>query len=277
VRSAPAIPFFGDAYLADTRHLSLEEHGAYLQLLMIAWRIEGCRLPDDDARLARMLGITGAKWRKLKPTVMAFWTLENGHWTQRRLSKERQFVEEKSAKNSASAKARWDSQATENKQGDGCERTSERNAPPPPPKVEEKGEAKASPQKKPDPRGFRLPDDWEPRPLTGQTAAMVAAWPPGMLERQLAQFRDHYRKTPGAKGRSLDWDASLRTWLRNADDWRSKNGQSATRGNVTGLRGSRPDPALDLLRQGDAQLAAEWSDQAPDRGAWTALPAVGTG
>lgn len=228
--ATPAIPLFGDAYLADTRHLSLEEHGAYLQLMMIAWRIDGCCLPDDDARLARMLGCTAAKWRKLKPTVMAFWTLEGGHWTQGRLSKERTFVEEKREKNRASAESRWKGQPTENKQGNKCERISEGNAPLPPPKKEEKGEANASPQKKPDPRGFRLPEGWEPKPLTGATAAMVALWPSGMIERQLAQFRDHYRKTPGAKGRSLDWDASLRTWLRNADDWRAKDGRSGTNG-----------------------------------------------
>src|SRR5690349_18530614 len=108
---------------------------------MIAWRTEGCRLPDDDQRIARMLGVTAARWRKLKPVVMAFWTLEEGHWTQRRLSKERQFVEEKRAKNSAAADARWNGQATENKQPERCERISERNAPPPPPKVEEEGEA----------------------------------------------------------------------------------------------------------------------------------------
>lgn len=131
--AAPAIPLFGDAYLADTRHLSLEEHGAYLQLMMIAWRIEGCCLPDDDARLARMLGVTAAKWRKLKPVIMAFWTLEDGSWKQARLSKERKFVEEKRVKNKASADARWQGQATENKGGEECERISERNAPPPSP------------------------------------------------------------------------------------------------------------------------------------------------
>lgn len=142
MRSAPAIPLFGDAYMADTRHLSLEEHGAYLQLLMIAWRTENCCLPDDDARLARMIGVTAPKWKKLKPVVMAFWTLEAGAWTQRRLSKERAFVEEKRGKNRAAAEARWSGQASENKQSDGYERISERNAPPPPPpEVEEVSEA----------------------------------------------------------------------------------------------------------------------------------------
>jgi uncharacterized protein YdaU (DUF1376 family) len=111
--AVPAIPFFGDAYLADTRHLSLEEHGAYLQLIMIAWRIEGCCLPDDDARLARMLGTTAAKWRKLKPTVMAFWTLENGAWKQARLTKERNYVESRRQAQRDKAASKWESSPEE--------------------------------------------------------------------------------------------------------------------------------------------------------------------
>lgn len=143
-KSTPAIPLFGDAYLADTRHLSLEEHGAYLQLLMIAWRIEGCCLPDDDARLSRMLSVTPGKWKKLKPAVMAFWECSEGQWRQRRLTKERAFVEEKSATNRASAEARWKAKPLENIEGDECERMSERNAPPPPPPKEEGSVAKAT-------------------------------------------------------------------------------------------------------------------------------------
>jgi uncharacterized protein YdaU (DUF1376 family) len=142
--ATPSIPLFGDAYLADTRHLSLEEHGAYLQLIMIAWRIEGCCLPDDDARLARMLGCTAAKWKKLKPAVMAFWSLENGSWKQARLTKERKFVEEKRAKNKSAAETRWNGQPLEIKQANGCERISERNAPPPPPMKEEVSEPNGS-------------------------------------------------------------------------------------------------------------------------------------
>jgi uncharacterized protein YdaU (DUF1376 family) len=130
---APAIPLFGDAYLADTRHLSLEEHGAYLQLLMIAWRLPNCALPDDDARIARILGITAGRWSKLKPAVLGFWTSTDKGWVQGRLSKERAFVEKKREQNSAASKARWDAQATDLNKNDASERISERNAPPPPP------------------------------------------------------------------------------------------------------------------------------------------------
>lgn len=131
--TAPAIPLFGDAYLADTHHLTLEEHGAYLKLMMIAWRMDGCALPNDDVRIAQMLGLSKSKWAKMKPTIMAFWALGEAGWTQARLTKERAFVDKKRATNRAAAEARWSTQPTENISGDSCERMSERNAPPPPP------------------------------------------------------------------------------------------------------------------------------------------------
>lgn len=100
----PSLPLFTDAYIADTTHLTMEEHGAYLRLLMFAWRSKGCRLPNDDVKLARMLGISTARWLKLKPTVMDFWTLVGGFWSQRRLTKEHAFVTEKVKKRRAAGK-----------------------------------------------------------------------------------------------------------------------------------------------------------------------------
>lgn len=129
------MPLFGDAYLADTRHLSLEEHGAYLQLLMIAWRTADCALPDDDKRIAQMLSVSTAKWRKLKLEVMKFWTLDAGRWTQRRLLKERTFVNEKRAKNREAAEQRWGAKSLETKGAANANASPvqcERNAPPPP-------------------------------------------------------------------------------------------------------------------------------------------------
>lgn len=106
---APAIPLFGDAYMADTMHLTLEEHGAYLRLLMLAWRTPDCSLPNDDARIARMLGISGQRWRKIRPAVMDFWTLEDGRWSQKRLKKEREYVASKKKSQSKNAAVKWGS------------------------------------------------------------------------------------------------------------------------------------------------------------------------
>lgn len=95
----PALPLFTDAYLADTRHLTAEEHGAYLLLLMCAWRTRGCALKDCDQTLARTVGVTRARWRKIKPVLMEFFTVDGGLWQQKKLSEVYRGVEERVAKN----------------------------------------------------------------------------------------------------------------------------------------------------------------------------------
>ena len=82
----PALYLWTDAYLGDAYHLTTEEHGAYFLLLMAAWRSPGCRLRDDDAFLARVTKSSLPRWRdRLRPAMTAFWTIEEGYWTQKRL------------------------------------------------------------------------------------------------------------------------------------------------------------------------------------------------
>jgi uncharacterized protein YdaU (DUF1376 family) len=81
----PALPFFTDAYLADTRHLTSEEHGAYLLLLFCAWRTRGCALKDCDKVLARITGLSPTKWRRLRPTISEFFEITDGVWRQKKL------------------------------------------------------------------------------------------------------------------------------------------------------------------------------------------------
>src|SRR4051812_20947987 len=88
----PSLPLFTDAFIADTGHLSATETGAYLMLLMMAWRLPECRLPDNDAKLAKWARVDGRSWARVKTKVMEFWTLEDGFWTQKRLLTERHKV-----------------------------------------------------------------------------------------------------------------------------------------------------------------------------------------
>jgi|DEB0MinimDraft_3_1074331.scaffolds.fasta_scaffold15366_4 uncharacterized protein YdaU (DUF1376 family) len=101
----PNMPLWTDAYLGDTRHLSLEEHGAYLILLMCAWRSKDCNLPADDKKLAQMVGVGPKKWAKLKTSILEFFDEKNGQLTQKRLLKERFWVEEKRNQQSQAGKA----------------------------------------------------------------------------------------------------------------------------------------------------------------------------
>lgn len=102
----PAMPLWTDAYISDTQHLTNEEHGVYLRLLMFAWRTPDCSLPTDEKRLAIMVGLTGAQWRKLSKTVLSFFTEQDEKLIQKKQKIVRNFVDMNSLKQSRIALAR---------------------------------------------------------------------------------------------------------------------------------------------------------------------------
>lgn len=95
----PSMPFFVDAYLGDTQHLTTEEHGVYCLLLMNLWRHE-CFLADDDRILARMTRLSTRRWLSVKPIMAQFLTLKDGKISQKRLRKEWERCIGKSTANS---------------------------------------------------------------------------------------------------------------------------------------------------------------------------------
>lgn len=100
----PSLPLFVKDYLMKTMVLSLEQSGAYLHLLMHAWYAGG-ELPDDDKALAALCKVSVKKWMGIRPVMEPFWIIQNGVWTNERLSRELQYVKEVSEKRaSAGAK-----------------------------------------------------------------------------------------------------------------------------------------------------------------------------
>ena len=104
----PALPLWTDAFIGDTMHLTAEETGAYLLLLMAAWRTRDNGLPQDEYRLARFARCTDRRWLRIRIRIMEFWFVaDDGLFHQRRLDRERKFVEEKRKQQSERAKAKW--------------------------------------------------------------------------------------------------------------------------------------------------------------------------
>jgi len=84
----PSLPIFTDALLGDTQHLTQAEFGAYMLMLIVAWRTPGCCLPNDDLYLCRISRST-KNWHRIKRAVMPFWHLgEDEQWRQKRLTYE---------------------------------------------------------------------------------------------------------------------------------------------------------------------------------------------
>jgi len=98
VSKAPSMPMYWDAYLADTTHLTTEEHGAYLLLLAAMWRRNGS-VPDNDKDNARILGLTVAKWKRTKERLSQFLIIKDGDISQGKLLEIWENTQEKITKN----------------------------------------------------------------------------------------------------------------------------------------------------------------------------------
>ncbi len=101
--ATPFMQLYIADYLGDTLHLTTEQHGAYLLILMAMWRADG-RLPNDPTKLARIARVSPRRWHLLADDVMAFFDIEGGEITQKRLVEERQKAVSISEKRSASGK-----------------------------------------------------------------------------------------------------------------------------------------------------------------------------
>lgn len=101
---APIMPFSTDAFLADTLHLTTEQLGAYLMILLATWRNNGVALPDDDTRLARIVRASPTRWaHHLRPALVAFFTIDATGWHQKKLEKTWENVSRIVTKNRANA------------------------------------------------------------------------------------------------------------------------------------------------------------------------------
>jgi uncharacterized protein YdaU (DUF1376 family) len=100
----PYMPLFVADYLADTADLSTAQHGAYLLLIMNYWQ-RGGPLPDDDARLAKITGLTSRNWLQMRSRIEEFFESGNGFWKHARIDHELSRVEAKSLKSKKAAQA----------------------------------------------------------------------------------------------------------------------------------------------------------------------------
>jgi len=113
-RYAPRTPFKFSLHLpdhvADTVHLTAEEHGAYLRLLFSYWRSGPPK--DDDRVLARIVGLSVDEWAEVRPMVEPYFEVLHGQWLHWRTDDELQAayeaIERSSRAGKTAAKARWD-------------------------------------------------------------------------------------------------------------------------------------------------------------------------
>ncbi|EFF2989269.1 TPA: DUF1376 domain-containing protein [Escherichia coli] len=89
-------------YLADTMHLSAEEHGAYLLLMFNYWQT-GKPIPKN--RLAKIARLTNERWADVEPSLQEFFCDNGEEWVHLRIAEDLASVREKLTKKSAAGKA----------------------------------------------------------------------------------------------------------------------------------------------------------------------------
>lgn len=106
------MPLYIGDYLSDTMHLTTEQHGAYLLLIMAYWK-NGGALPASDSQLAAICRMTVDAWSNARGVLADFFDVTNdGKWSSKRVEKEMREAGQKKAKAvqkaANAAAARWD-------------------------------------------------------------------------------------------------------------------------------------------------------------------------
>lgn len=104
------MPLYISDYLVNTTHLNTEQHGAYLLLIMTAWKSDG-KLPCDPQELQQITRMTPQQWAKSESTLRKFFFVTNDCWINNRVREEldrsKTMVERKSAAGKKANTVRW--------------------------------------------------------------------------------------------------------------------------------------------------------------------------
>lgn len=105
------MPLYIGDYLSDTMHLTTEQHGAYLLLIMAYWK-NGGPLPGSAAQLAAICRMPIDAWSIAQEVLVNFFEVtSDGKWLSKRVEKEMQAAGQKKAqavqKAANAAAARW--------------------------------------------------------------------------------------------------------------------------------------------------------------------------
>lgn len=108
----PYIQLYVADYLADTVHLTAEEHGAYLLLIFNYWQT-GKPIPID--RLQAITKTNGT-WPEVEKKLKPYFTEDNGCWLHERIKDDLEFVKSKSIKASRAGRKSAEARALKSKE-----------------------------------------------------------------------------------------------------------------------------------------------------------------
>lgn len=265
----PFMPLYVADYLSDAAHLSTLEHGAYLLLIMTYWQ-RGEALPDDDKKLARICRLGPREWGRIRPSISEFFQVSCSGWSHRRIECELATVRAKSLNKRKGGLARAE-QMHSNRLAPAKQSDTDTDTEGVETKVSTpSARGKSNPFPKPDWADQQVWNDWLQvrKNRGGRNTATAHA---GFLTDIASLTNDEW-----PPGRLLQY-AVTKSWAGiYAPKEGYPSGQPSIRAanDFTGLRGARPNPALDMVLQAERDLQAETEceDSQPDRSPRLALP-----
>lgn len=277
----PYMQFYVAEYLADTMHLTAEEHGAYMLLMLNYWQTGK---PIPKSRLARIAKISNDRWTTVEASLKEFFIDLGSEWMHKRIEADlevaREAHEQRSLAGKASAEARKRRKTAELKreisarsttvattvdnslEQDGNEkptnksrvdesREDNKNTTPHSPPTG--GSDNAEPDKpaptKPAKRKTKLPADFELTDHRTKLAvnywASVNRWDLD-VEKEFFKFVNNHK----ARGTTMaDWDAAWQTWYCNSVEFNKPPG------GFPYATGQRPAPASAEVTRTDTSWA----------------------
>lgn len=212
--------YWGD-YFSKTRHLTCEQHGAYLQLLGTMW-LSGGSLKNTPQNLAKLTGCTPSRWAKISPAITAFFVVEGDTITHERLMFELKKAQEKSIKRAVLGASGGRAKSLKTKEvavaiANDLLDTRARLQPQP----DKREDTVVSSPRARAKKSSRMPVDW----LPGEGDLAVAyelGFQGPQMDRELAMMRDFEFTRPRS-----DWGATYRNWFRKAKPDGQSTGQDA--------------------------------------------------
>ena len=248
-------------YLADTMHLSTEEHGAYLLLMFNYWQT-GRAIPKN--RLEKIARLSNDRWVAVEPSLKEFFADNGSEWVHERIERDletvRSSISQKSEAGKASARAR-----KAKKQTGGERETNERSTAVESPLEQDTNEnvtnkdpdidtdLKENPEREREgaqqeffpPFGkFPITEDWLPgAEFVGQAAlwGINLGEQPGYTAVELQQFRDYW-KCEGKVKHHIQWEQTFATSLKASRAKTAAPAQTPRRQAAFGV--STPDTAI---------------------------------
>ncbi|QXZ11692.1 DUF1376 domain-containing protein [Pseudomonas sp. AO-1] len=226
----PYMQLYVADYLADTMHLTTEEHGAYLLLIFNYWQTGK---PIPVSRLARITRLSNERWTDVERSLREFFNERDNEWIHDRIERDLDSVrttqEQRIAAGKASAEARKQAAKpskpkARNARSTTVEQPLNENAT----NIEEKrrdteedlkpplSPLAENPAVAPEPKAKRKTRLPEPFNVSGDMRKWAAERAPAViLVNETEKFVNYWR---GSGGTKADWIATWRNWLLKAQE-----------------------------------------------------------